>query len=59
MTGKWNRLNKEARTWRVLRKPYLQKDCHYYCIGALAWAAGFSRDDALLLAYASQYVDDL
>jgi hypothetical protein len=36
----------------------MQKDFHYYCIGALARAAGFNRDDALVLAYASQYVDD-
>jgi hypothetical protein len=36
----------------------MQKDFHYYCIGALARAAGFNRDDALILAYASQYVDD-
>ena len=31
---------------------------HYYCIGALARCAGFKLDDALTIAYASQYVDD-
>ncbi|MBN1573135.1 MAG: hypothetical protein JW984_08065 [Deltaproteobacteria bacterium] len=36
----------------------MQKDFHYYCIGVLAKAAGFSSKDALTIAYASQYVDD-
>ncbi len=36
----------------------MQKDFHYYCIGVLARAAGFSSEDALTIAYASQYVDD-
>lgn len=36
----------------------MQKDFHYYCIGVLARAAGFTSDDALTIAYASQYVDD-
>jgi hypothetical protein len=36
----------------------MQLDFHYYCIGVLARAAGFEPADALVLAYASQYVDD-
>jgi hypothetical protein len=36
----------------------MQRDFHYYCIGVLARAAGFSSEDALTVAYASQYVDD-
>jgi hypothetical protein len=36
----------------------MQRDFHYYCIGVLARAAGFNRDDALTIAYASQYTDD-
>jgi hypothetical protein len=36
----------------------MQRDFHYYCIGVLARAAGFNRDDALIIAYASQYTDD-
>ena len=36
----------------------MQIDFHYYCIGVLARAAGFSGKDALVIAYASQYVDD-
>lgn len=36
----------------------MQKDFHYYCIAVLAKAAGFDKDDALTIAYASQYVDD-
>ncbi len=36
----------------------MQRDFHYYCIGVLAKAAGFSSKDALTIAYASQYVDD-
>ena len=31
---------------------------HYYCIRVLAETAGFSPDDAEVIAYASQYVDD-
>ena len=34
------------------------KDFHYYCVGVLAKAAGFPEDDAVTIAYASQYVDD-
>ena len=34
------------------------RDFHYYCVGVLAKAAGFQEDDALTIAYASQYVDD-
>jgi hypothetical protein len=36
----------------------MKKDFHYYCIGVLARAAGFRPNDALTIAYASQYVDD-
>jgi hypothetical protein len=36
----------------------MQKDFHYYCIAVLARAAGFSEEDALTIAYASQYTDD-
>jgi hypothetical protein len=36
----------------------MQRDFHYYCVGVLARAAGFNNKDALVLAYASQYVDD-
>jgi hypothetical protein len=36
----------------------MQVDFHYYCVGAVARAAGFDPADALVLAYASQYVDD-
>jgi len=36
----------------------MQKDFHYYCVGILARAAGFNTRDALIIAYASQYVDD-
>lgn len=36
----------------------MQKDFHYYCIAVLAKAAGFEKGDALVVAYASQYVDD-
>ena len=36
----------------------MQEDFHYYCVGVLARAAGFSSKDALTIAYASQYVDD-
>ncbi len=33
-------------------------DFHYYCTAVLARAGGFSKEDALTIAYASQYVDD-
>lgn len=36
----------------------MQKDFHYYGIYALARCAGFNRDDAHVIAYSSQYVDD-
>ena len=36
----------------------MQEDFHYYCTGVLARAAGFNSEDALIIAYASQYVDD-
>jgi len=36
----------------------MQKDFHYYCIAVLAKAAGFSSPEALIIGYASQYVDD-
>lgn len=36
----------------------MQKDFHYYCVGVLARAAGFSSKDALTISYASQYVDN-
>lgn len=36
----------------------MQKDFHYYCVAVLAKAAGFGSNDALTIAYASQYVDD-
>ena len=36
----------------------MQKDFHYYGIAVLARAAGFKSEDALTIAYASQYVDD-
>jgi len=36
----------------------VQQDFHYYCIGVLARSAGFKADEALTIAYASQYVDD-
>jgi len=36
----------------------MQIDFHYYCVGVLARAAGFNKEDALTIAYASQYVDD-
>ena len=32
-------------------------DFHYYCVAILARAAGFNSEDALTIAYASQYVD--
>ena len=36
----------------------MQLDYHYYLIHHLAALAGFPRDDAETIAYASQYVDD-
>lgn len=36
----------------------MQKDFHYYCIAILARGAGFNSADALVIATASQYVDD-
>lgn len=33
------------------------EDFHYYCVAVLARAAGFPPKDALVIAYASQYVD--
>lgn len=36
----------------------MQRDFHYYCVAVLARAAGFNPRDALVIAYASQYVDD-
>ncbi len=36
----------------------MQIDFHYYCVGVLARAAGFKTEDALTIAYASQYTDD-
>ncbi len=36
----------------------MQTDFHFYCVSVLARAAGFTPDDALVLGYASQYVDD-
>ncbi|MEW5820127.1 MAG: DUF6765 family protein [Cyanobacteriota bacterium] len=36
----------------------MQKDFHYYCIGILAYKAGFSQEDSLTIAHASQYIDD-
>lgn len=36
----------------------MQKDFHYYCIAVLAKAAGFNKKDSLIIAYASQYVDN-
>ena len=36
----------------------MQKDFHYYVIYALAKEAGYSDNDAYIIAYASQNVDD-
>jgi hypothetical protein len=33
------------------------EDFHYYCVAVVARAAGFPPEDALTIAYASQYVD--
>lgn len=34
----------------------MKQDFHFYCIGVLANAAGFSKEEALTIAYSSQYV---
>jgi hypothetical protein len=36
----------------------MQKDFHYYVIYTLAKEAGYKDDEAYIMAYASQYVDD-
>jgi hypothetical protein len=36
----------------------MQQDFHFYCIGVLAKAAGFSKEEAITIAYSSQYTDD-
>ncbi len=36
----------------------MQKDFHYYCVAVLARTAGFESQDALAIAYASQYTDN-
>ncbi len=36
----------------------MNKDFHYYCMAVLAYKSGFSKQDSLTLAYASQYVDN-
>ena len=36
----------------------MQLDLHYYGVAFLARAAGFSQDEAEIIAYSSQYVDD-
>jgi len=36
----------------------MQCDFHYYCIAVLAKISGFSQEDSLTIAYASQYVDN-
>lgn len=36
----------------------MQKDFHYYCIAVLTNHAGFSKEDAKTIAYASAYVDN-
>ena len=36
----------------------MKKDFHFHCIGVLARASGFTSSDALIIAYASQYVDN-
>ena len=36
----------------------MQQDFHFYCIGVIAKAAGFSKKEALTIAYSSQYTDD-
>lgn len=49
----WNNLHQ---AYKVNNMP--GQDMHYYCIGVLARSAGFKSEDALIIAYASQYVDD-
>jgi hypothetical protein len=36
----------------------MQKDFHYYVIYAIAKDAGYTDEDASIIAHASQYVDD-
>ncbi len=36
----------------------MQIDFHYYCIFVLANLAGYSKEDAKIIAYSSQYTDD-
>jgi len=36
----------------------MQVDFHYYCISVLAFHAGFEKEEARIVAYCSQYVDD-
>lgn len=36
----------------------MKRDAHYYAVLALCRACGFSKDSALEIAYASQFVDD-
>jgi len=36
----------------------MQIDFHYYCIYVLAFHAGFEKEEAKVIAYCSQYVDD-
>lgn len=36
----------------------MQRDAHYYAVLALARACGFNKESALVIAYASQFVDD-
>ena len=36
----------------------MNKEFHYYCIRVLSQMAGFPKDDAQTIAYASQYADD-
>ncbi len=36
----------------------MEVDFHYYCLAVLARTVGFTKKEALTIAYASQYVDD-
>jgi hypothetical protein len=36
----------------------MQIDFHYYCIFVLGFHAGFEKEEARIIAYSSQYVDD-
>jgi len=36
----------------------MQEDMHYYATLAIALSAGINKDDAEIIAYSSQYVDD-